>query len=165
MSSPPPPVCFAPGPPHSCVQHYMAPEVLVCPLKDDPNENKGEGSVTLNMAQPPPRRLCRCLQAAQDGARAHLPLAWAGLCKRSLHKPAQGCCVAALRRCSGPGLLCAQLRPCAPATTALSTTCMPAAEVKRLHYTSSVDTWAVGCLAYELVRPPRPGACVFRSAG
>jgi aurora kinase len=24
-------------------------------------------------------------------------------------------------------------------------------EVKRLHYTSSVDTWAVGCLAYELV--------------
>lgn len=24
-------------------------------------------------------------------------------------------------------------------------------EVKRLHYTSSVDTWAVGCLAFELV--------------
>ncbi|GBF97654.1 aurora protein [Raphidocelis subcapitata] len=43
--------------------HYMAPEVLVCPLKDHPDENK---------------------------------------------------------------------------------------EVKRLHYTSSVDTWAVGCLAYEL---------------
>jgi aurora kinase len=24
-------------------------------------------------------------------------------------------------------------------------------EVTRLHYTSSVDTWAVGCLAFELV--------------
>jgi serine/threonine protein kinase len=36
-------------------------------------------------------------------------------------------------------------------------------EIKRLHYTSSVDTWAVGCLAFELVCSWGPGRAGFAS--